>query len=66
MFKEKWSLPAMLGLSALSFIIPIVGWIVGGLNLKYPARNNQAWLLIGLGVLSFILALIFRYAIPTV
>ena len=61
MLKEKWSMPVMIGLGVLSVLVPIAGWIIGGLNVRYPARNHQAWLLIGLGVVSFILALIVRF-----
>ena len=63
MLKEKWSLPAMICLGVLSVIVPLVGWIVGGLNVNVPARHRQAWLLIGLGIASFVLALVYRYSV---
>ncbi len=33
-----------------TFFIPIVGMIVGGINLKHPARRGQAKVLLGLGI----------------
>ena len=43
----------MTGLVILSFLVPIVGWIVGGTNLKYPARKSQAGLLTGVATVAF-------------
>ena len=37
-----------------TFFIPIVGMIVGGINLKHPARNSQAKVLLGLGIVMVI------------
>lgn len=51
--KEKWETGSMIGLSILAFLIPIAGWIIGGINLKHPERNGQAIWLIVLGVLGF-------------
>ena len=64
MQKERWSFPMMLVLGVLSFIIPIAGWIIGGLNLRYPARVNQSWLLIVLGIISFVGAICCRSYLP--
>ena len=37
-----------------TFFIPIVGMIVGGINLKHPARSSQAKVLLGLGIVMVI------------
>ena len=38
----------------VSFYIPIVGMIVGGINLKHPARRSQAKVLLWLGIIMVI------------
>lgn len=49
---EKWGSGAMAGLCILSVFIPIVGWIVGGINLKHPERKDQAGTLIVMGLIG--------------
>lgn len=51
---EKWDSGTMVGLCILAFLIPIAGWIIGGMNLKHPERNGQAIILIVLGIASFV------------
>ncbi len=41
-YKEAWSGGAMFGLCVLAFLIPLVGLIVGFMNLGEPERVGQA------------------------
>jgi len=45
---------AMFGLIVATWCVSLVGFIVGGINLKYKERNGQAIFLICWGVLSLI------------
>lgn len=56
--KLAWGSGQIIGLTCLAFICPLAGWIIGGLNLKYPARKSQAMQLILTGVGGFIVHVI--------
>jgi len=51
-----WAIGTYIGLFVLSAIIPLVGWIFGGMNCKHQNRKAQA---IGLIVISSIMSLIY-------
>ena len=50
---KAWGGGMMTFLCIISFFVPIVGWIMGGINLKHPARNGQAIALIAIGTFGF-------------
>ena len=51
-----WSTGTYIGLFVLSAIVPLVGWIYGGMNCKHQNRKAQA---IGMIVISSIMFLIY-------
>ncbi|MEI8079346.1 MAG: hypothetical protein WCH61_06945 [bacterium] len=48
-----WSTGTMVLLCIGALAIPLLGWVLGGINLKYPERKNQAIALIILGLSAF-------------
>ncbi|MDR1385137.1 MAG: hypothetical protein LBJ67_15000 [Planctomycetaceae bacterium] len=61
--KTAWNAGLIILFCALSFFCPIVGWILGGLNLNKEknskGRRKQAAALIIIGVASFVAGLVF-------
>lgn len=55
--KEEWSVWSFVGLLILSLLCPIVGWAVGGTNLKYADRKGQSIALILVGVIGALIGL---------
>ena len=55
--KPAWDGGIMFLLVALAFFVPIAGWIIGGMNLKYPDRNGQSMALIGTGIAGFLIVI---------
>jgi hypothetical protein len=56
-----WGGGMMVLLCVGSFFIPLLGWILGGMNLKCPARKNQSVTLIALGVAGFFFGLLAMF-----
>ena len=61
---DGWSTGPYIGLLVLSFIIPLVGWIYGGIQIKNAAegsqRKNQAWHFVIAGIVGFVVFLEYK------
>jgi hypothetical protein len=52
--EPKWESGSLGGLILLSFLLPIVGVIVGGMNLKHHERKDQATGLLICGIVFWV------------
>lgn len=50
---KAWGWVAMFSLVIVSLLIPLVGWIVGGINMKHYSRKDQALALVICGFIGF-------------
>ncbi len=61
---DVWSTGAYIGFIVLSVIIPLFGWIYGGIHMKNAAdgsqRKKQAWHFVIAGIVGFVLAVIAK------
>lgn len=56
--KQPFGVGAMIGLILLTIFIPLVGIIVGAVNLKYEERKGQAMALLITGIILMIIYII--------
>ncbi len=61
---DEWSTGVYIGLLVLSFVIPLFGWIYGGIQVKQSAegskRKKQAWHFVIAGIVSGVIGAIMR------
>ncbi len=55
--KPAWNGGTMFLLVVLTCFIPLAGWIIGAMNLKYSDRNGQSIALICIGLASCLVAI---------
>lgn len=63
---DGWSTGAYIGLLVLSFVIPLFGWIYGGMQVRQSVegskRKKQAWHFVISGIVSAVIGIILRIA----